>query len=63
MDISGVQADIEDVTNLEKLETLYAVGTVEDTIFEKENLLNLYYLDKKGDDGVNCYLYSYDALY
>lgn len=60
LDISGVQADIEDVTNLEKLETLYAVGSVEDTIFERENLLDLYYLDEAS---VECYLYDYNALY
>lgn len=60
LDVSGLQADIADVSNLEKLETLYAVGTVEDAIFDRDNLLNLYNLDKSG---VECYLYSYDTLY
>lgn len=60
LDISGVQADIEDVSNLENLETLYAVGTVEDAIFEQNNLLDLYYIDQAG---VDCYLYGYDTIY
>ncbi len=60
LNISGVQADIFEVSELPKLETLYAVGTVEDTIFQKDNLLELY--DLYNSDVV-CYLYNSDSIF
>ena len=60
LDISGLQTDIDEVKNLSALETLYAVGDVEDSIFQKNNLLKLrdLYLS-----GVDCYLYHRDSQY
>lgn len=61
LDVSGVQADIDsEVPKLAGLEKLYAVGTAEDRIFQKQNLLTLYSLN---NSGVECYLYDYDAPY
>ena len=60
LDISGVQADIDEVLLLENLETLYAVGSVEDTIFTKHNLRLLQTLYKNGIVG---YLYNYNDRY
>ena len=60
LDVTGVQSDLDEVEKLTKLQTLYAVGGVEDTVFLKQNLLTLYELDKAG---VACYLYGYDSRY
>ena len=60
LDISGLQADIDEVTELPDLETLYAVGTVQDQIFMKHNLLLLYDLYQ---DGVKCFLYGDQIFY
>ncbi|MCL2151993.1 MAG: InlB B-repeat-containing protein [Oscillospiraceae bacterium] len=60
LDISGLQAAIAPVENLPKLETLYAVGTGEDQIFYRENILSLYRLYNKG---VTAFLYSKDEMY
>ena len=60
LDISGLQADIDEVSKLDGLETLYAIGDVEDAIFLKNNLLSLYSLYNKG---IDCYLYSYNSKY
>lgn len=60
LDISGLQTDIDEVENLPALETLYAVGGVEDAIFQKHNLLKLRELYLAG---VDCYLYHYDSQY
>ncbi len=60
LDLTGVQADIDEVLRLPNLETFYAVGGVEDRIFQKNNLLSLYALY---NNGVDSYLYGDTALY
>ncbi len=60
LDLTGVQADLAEVTKLENLKVLYAIGDVEDAVFQKDNLLTLYALH---NDGVDCYLYGYNAGY
>jgi len=60
LDLTGIQADLDEVKKLDKLQTMYAIGGVEDTVFQKQNLLTLYELDKAG---VACYLYGYEARY
>lgn len=60
LNLSGVQADIDEVSKLPELETFYAVGTVNDAIFQKRNLLELYSLYNKG---VTCYLYNSDSKF
>ena len=62
LDISGVQADIDEVAKLNKLQTLYVIGDVEDAIFQKHNLLELYALYHSGKD-IDSYLYSYTSQY
>lgn len=62
LDLTGVQADIEEVGNLPALKTLYTVGGPEDRIFQKQNLLKLYELDN-GGQGVEGHLYGYDERY
>lgn len=60
LDLSGLQADIDEAVLLPKLKTLYAIGDVEDAIFQKSNLLQLYGLY---NSGVTCYLYDYASKY
>lgn len=60
LDITGVQASLAEVTKLENLQTLYAIGEVDDAVFQKDNLLTLYALN---NNGVVCYLYGYDSRY
>ena len=60
LDLSGLQASIAPIENLSKLETLYAVGTGEDQIFYRENILSLYRLYNKG---ITAFLYSKDEEY
>ena len=60
LDLSGLQANIAPVENLQKLNTLYAVGTSSDKIFYRDNILSLYRLY---NNGVTAYLYSKDEAY
>jgi len=60
LDLSGVQADLDEVLKMENLETLYAVGDVKDAVFQKQNLHTLYELYNRG---VDCYLYNHEAQY
>lgn len=60
LDLTGVQADLAEVNKLQNLKTLHAIGKVDDTVFQKQNLLTLYDLHNKG---VDCYLYTYEAPY
>lgn len=60
LDLTGLKADIGEALKLENLQTLYAVGGVKDTVFQKQNLLVLHELYHAG---VDSYLYSYDAKY
>ena len=60
LDVTGVQADLDEVKELDNLETLYAIGDVEDQVFQKDTLLDLYDLHNAG---VECYLYDYALVY
>ena len=60
LDLTGVQADIDETANMPKLKTLYAIGDVEDAIFQRHNLLELY---DRYSAGIDCYLYSYTGKY
>lgn len=62
LDISGVQADIDEVALLDNLKTLYVIGDVEDAIFQKHNLRELYAL-YTSEKGINSYLYGYNSVY
>lgn len=60
LDITGVQAEIDETANLLKLKTLYAIGDVDDAIFQRHNLLQLF---DRYNNGVDCYLYGYNNKY
>lgn len=70
IDVSGMDVSIpyildefengDEDDGLTMLDTIYAVGTVNDPIFYKDNLRALYDLDSEGITG---YLYDYDYIY
>lgn len=60
LDLTGLEAYLGEALKMDSLRTLYAVGGVKDAVFQKENLHVLHDLYH---NGVDSYLYSYDAKY
>ena len=60
LDVSHLNVDISCLTELDSLETLYAVAEPSEELFFKTDILTLYTLY---NNGVNCYLYDYDEKY
>ena len=60
LDVSHLNANISCLTELDSLETLYAIAEPSEKLFFKTDILTLYTLY---NNGVNCYLYDYDEKY
>lgn len=60
LDVSHLNVDISCLTELDSLETLYAVAEPSEELFFKTDIQTLYTLY---NNGVECYLYDYDEKY
>lgn len=60
IDVSGLEADISPLENIDTIKTVYAVGAVDSKLFYEDNLHSLQRMYNKG---VTCYLYDKETKY
>lgn len=60
IDVSGNELNIAPIENLPKINTVYAVGSVDSQLYYEDNLHSL---QRMYNSGITCYLYSKDTEY